>query len=91
VVELLLIITNGLIFQNVTIPQEKKNGYGVIMIIVLVLILTFTFVRVLQTVLERYPCVQRFNKTRKTELQEVTPAINVSAKPAPPEVFAIAQ
>jgi hypothetical protein len=67
VVELMLIMTNGLIFQNASIPQQKKDSYGVLMIIVLMVIVVITGSRVIfsvfRSVLKIYQGKNQMNVT----------------------------
>jgi flagellar basal body-associated protein FliL len=59
-VELILIMTNGLIFQSNNIPQEKKNSYGILMILFLMVIIIITGVRVIYSVIS---ILKKYGKT----------------------------
>jgi hypothetical protein len=45
-VEVIVLMTNGIVFQSTTVSPEDKDGFGIILIILIGLLLTFVFIRV---------------------------------------------
>eukprot|EP00475_Leptophrys_vorax_P039986 TRINITY_DN7344_c0_g3_i3.p1 TRINITY_DN7344_c0_g3~~TRINITY_DN7344_c0_g3_i3.p1 ORF type:complete len:347 (-),score=62.98 TRINITY_DN7344_c0_g3_i3:57-1097(-) len=70
VVELLFLVTNGVIFQNDRISQGKKEMYGFIMVAILVVIIGTTGVKVLRNLYDNW--LERKGNSAATATAETT-------------------